>query len=283
MAQRSIIGMAGTSPAMTKWEMPRVLPLLRYAAIGSAGMNAKLMEAVAAFRAGRPDQAERLFRDIVRKRPNDVDAQRMIGFLCNQTGRHAEAVEHFDLVLRLNRKQPQIHYLRGISLLALNRHQDALESFNGALAVDGPQADTYVNRGVALQRLQRLSEALENYDRAIALDPAYVLAHTNKAALLEEQGKLREALASYDTSLRIQPTSEAWSGRSTVLQLMRRFDEALVALKQAYALEPSRRYLQGEILHLKMQTGDWDNFAQDYELLLRNVDKGLAVTVPGYI
>src|SRR5262249_40558721 len=145
MAQRSIIGMAGTSPAMTKWEMPRVLPLLRYAAIGSAGMNAKLMEAVAAFRAGRPDQAEKLVRDIVRKRPNDVDAQRMIGFLCNQTGRHAEAVEHFDLVLRLNRKQPQIHYLRGISLLALNRHQDALESFNGALAVDGPQADTYVN------------------------------------------------------------------------------------------------------------------------------------------
>jgi hypothetical protein len=34
MVQRSIIGMAGTSPAMTKWEMPRVLPLLRDAAIG---------------------------------------------------------------------------------------------------------------------------------------------------------------------------------------------------------------------------------------------------------
>jgi len=241
------------------------------------------MEAIAAYQAGRPDQAEKLFRKIVRKRPNDVDAQRMIGFLCNQTGRHAEAVDHFDVVLRLNRKQPQIHYLRGISFLALKRFQDALDSFNGALAIDGPQADTYVNRGFALQRLERLSEAIESFNRAIALEPTYVLAHTHKAAALEDQGKLKEALTSYDNSLKLQPTSDAWWGRSTVLQLMRRFDEALFALKQAYALEPSRPYLQGEILHLKMQLGDWDSFAQDCELVLKSVDKGLAVTLPGGI
>ncbi len=244
-------------------------------------MDAKLMEAVAAFQAGRPDQAEKLFRDIVRRRPNDVDAQRMIGFLCNQTGRHAEAVDHFDRVLRSNPKQPQIHYLRGLSFLALKRFQDALDSFNGALAIDGPQADTYVNRGVALQRLERLSEAIESYDRAITLDPFYVLAHTNKAATLEDQGKHQEALASYDNSLKVQPTSDAWWGRSTVLQLMKRFDEALLALKQAYALEPSRPYLPGAILNLKMQVGDWDNFAQDCELVLKGVDKGRAVMVPG--
>jgi len=244
-------------------------------------MDASLMEAVAAYQAGRPKKAEKLFREIVRRRPNDVDAQRMIGFLCNQTGRHAEAVDHFDQVLRLNGRQPQIHYLRGLSFLALNRPRDALDSFNNALAIDGPQADTYVNRGVALQRLQRLSEAIESYNRAIALDPTYVLAHTNKAAALEDQGKLAEALASYDFSLKIQPTADAWWGRSTVLQRMRRFDEALLALKQAYALEPSRPYLQGEILHLKQETGDWNDFTKDCERVLANVDKGLKVIVPG--
>ena len=246
-------------------------------------MDAKLMEAVAAYQAGRPDQAEKLFRDIARRRPNDVDAQRMIGFLCNQTGRHAEAVDHFDRVLRLNPKQPQIHYLRGMSFLALKRFQDALDSFNVALVIDGPQADTYVNRGAALQRLERLGDAIASYDRAIALDPTYVLAHTHRGAALEDQGRLQEALASYDNSLKIQPTSDAWWGRCTVLQLMRRFDEALFASKQAYALEPSRPYLQGEILNLKLQLGDWDNFAQDCELVLKGVDKGLAVARPGGI
>jgi predicted O-linked N-acetylglucosamine transferase (SPINDLY family) len=246
-------------------------------------MDAKLMEAIAAFGAGRPDHAETLFQDIAQQRPNDVDAQRMIGFLYNQTGRHAEAVDRFDRVLRLNPRQPQIHFLRGISFLALNRFQDALDSFNGALAIDGPQADTHVNRGFALQRLQRLSEAIESYDRAIKLDPFYVLAHTNKAATLEDLGKLQEALASYDNSLKIQATSDAWWGRSTVLQQMRRFDEALFALKQAYALEPSRPYLQGEILHLKQQIGDWDNFAEDCELVFKSIDQGLKVIVPGRV
>src|SRR5215467_12007342 len=244
-------------------------------------MDAKLMEAIAAFQAGRPDHAEKLFQEIIRRRPNDVQAQRMIGFLCNQAGRHSEAVDHFDLVLRLSPKQPQIHYLRGISFLALKRFQDALDSFNGALAIDGPQADTYFNRGVALQRLQRLSEAIESYDRAIKQDPFYVLAHTHKAAALEDQGKLPDALASYDYSLKLHATSDALWGRSTVLQQMRRFEEALLALKQAHALEPSRPYLQGEIFHLKQQIGDWDNFAEDCELVLRSVDKGHKAIVPG--
>jgi protein O-GlcNAc transferase len=246
-------------------------------------MDASLMEAIAAYQAGRPDQAEKLFRKIVRKRPNDLDARRMIGFLCNQTGSHAEAVDHFDVVLRLDRKQPQIDYLRGISCLALKRFQDALDSFDRALAIDGPQADTYVNRGVALQRLECLSEAIASYDRAIALDPFYVLAHTNKAAALEDQGNYQEALASYNNSLKVGPTSDAWWGRSTVLQLLKRFDEALFALKEAYALEPSRPYLQGRIISLKMQLGDWDSFAQDCELVLKNVDRGLPVTIPGCI
>jgi protein O-GlcNAc transferase len=246
-------------------------------------MNAKLMEAVAAFQAGRPEQAEKLFRDIARRRPNDVDALRMIGFLCNQSGRHAEAVAQFDAVLRLNRKQPQINYLRGMSLLALNRIAEALADFDRALAVDGPLPDTYANRGAALQKLQRLPEAIESYDRAIALDPAYVLAHTNKATALEEQGRLAEALACYDQSLRIHPTAEAWCGRATVLTLLRRFDEALFALKQAQRLEPSRPYLQGEIMNLKMQLADWDHFAADCEALFRNIDKGLPATAPGYI
>jgi len=253
------------------------------AAMRGFGVNRKLAEAIASYRAGRPDQAEALFRKIVRQRPNDVEARRMIGFLCSQAGRHAEALEHFDQTLRLNPKQPQIHYLRGISLLALDRFQDALESLDRALAIDGPQADAYVNRGVAFQRLQRHTEAIESYERAIALDRFYVLAHTNKAAALEEQGKLQEALASYDNSLRIQATSDAWSGRSAVLRQMRRFDEALFALRQVHMLEPSRPYLQGEMLHLKMQIGDWDNFAQDCELLFRNIGNGLKAAAPGYI
>jgi predicted O-linked N-acetylglucosamine transferase (SPINDLY family) len=151
------------------------------------------------------------------------------------------------------------------------------------LNIDGPHADAYVNRGVALQKLQRHREAIECYDRAIALDPLYPLAHTNKAAALEEQGQLNEALASYDNSLKLQPSPDAWSGRSVVLQQLRRFDEALFALKQVHALDPARPYLQGEILHLKMQMGEWDNFAQHCEALFKNIDKGLKAAAPGYI
>ena len=40
MAQCPIIGMAGTSPAMTKWELPQVLPLLRILPAQKSGLFA---------------------------------------------------------------------------------------------------------------------------------------------------------------------------------------------------------------------------------------------------
>jgi protein O-GlcNAc transferase len=246
-------------------------------------MVAKLAEAFASFQAGRTVHAESLYREIISVRPNDLEARRMIGILCSGTGRHAEALEHFDRALRVNRNQPAILYNRGISLLALGRNSDALENFDRALKLGGPDADAYVNRAIALRRLQRMSEAIESCDLALKLNPFSHIAHSNKANALADLGRLEEALASYDDSLRMAMSPDVWMGRGGVLRQLGRFDEALAALLKAPEVAPSHPYLQGEILNLKMQMAKWENFDHDCELLLRSVEKGIRSTHPAYI
>jgi predicted O-linked N-acetylglucosamine transferase (SPINDLY family) len=207
----------------------------------------------------------------------------MIGILCSVTGRHAEALEHFDRALRVNRNQPGILYNRGISQLALGRNSDALENFDRALKLGGADADAYVNRAIALRRLRRIGEAIESCDLALKLNPLSHIAHTNKANALADLDRLEEALASYDDSLRTAMSPDAWMGRGAVLRQLGRYDEALTALLKAQEVEPSHPYLQGEILNLKMQMAKWENFEHDCELLLRSVVEGIRSTHPAYL
>src|ERR1700723_2421877 len=122
-------------------------------------MDVNLAQAFAAFQAGRTAEAEALYREIARRRPNEIEALRMIGVLCGLAERHEEGLAQFDRALRLNRKLPGILFNRGISLLALARNAEALDSFDRALKMSGPHADTYSSRAVALRRLQRQNEA----------------------------------------------------------------------------------------------------------------------------
>ncbi len=199
------------------------------------------------------------------------------------TQRHAEAIKHFDRALRVSRNQPSTLYNRGISLLALGLNREALDSFNQALTMGGPDADAYLNRAVALRGLQRQSEAVESCDHAIKLNPLSFNAYYNRANALADLGRLAEALASYDSALRLGAGVDALVSRGALLRRMRRFEEALGALVKAYSISPSYPYLQGELLHLKMQMAEWDHFERDCELLLRNVEKGMRATHPFFL
>ena len=255
----------------------------RRSGCGGVGMDAKLAEAFATFEAGQTAQAEALYRDIARRRPNDIEALRMLGVLCSLAQRHEEALAQFDRALRVNRSQPGILYNRGISLLALARDAEALESFDRALKIGGPHADAYLSRAVALRRLQRQNEAVASCDLAIKLNPFGFGAHLNKANALADLGRFEEALVSYSESLRVKPSADAWMGRGVALKRLGRFEEALAALIKAREIQPLHPYLQGEILHLTMRIADWRKFERDCELVLRNVEQGLRAAHPGYL
>src|SRR5271163_4528664 len=109
------------------------------------------------------------------------------------------------------------------------------------------------------------------------------LAHSNRANALGDLGRLEQALGSYDDSLRVKETADAWMGRGATLRRLDRFEEALAALRKAYAIEPAQPYLQGGNLYLKMQMAEWDGFESECELLFRNVEKRMRATHPGHL
>jgi Flp pilus assembly protein TadD len=164
-----------------------------------------LDDAIAVHQAGRAAEAERIYRQILEREPNNVDCLHRLGVVLFQRGERAQAIHHLDLALAQRPNDTTLHNNRGVMLKNMQRFGEALASYDQAIALKPDNADAFNNRGVALAELNRFAEALASYDQAIALNPAFAEPHNNRGNVLRELRRFDDAQASYAQALAIAP------------------------------------------------------------------------------
>jgi protein O-GlcNAc transferase len=180
------------------------------AAAASEGGTASSADIVALFetgidhhRAGRLEQAQAIYHDILAVDPGNADCRFRMGLLAAQAGRPDLAIQHLrETIAR------------------------------------GPEAATYhLHLGMILSGLGRLDEAEACYRTALRLAPDYPEAHNNLANTLGQQGRLGEAEIHYRETLKLRPDlPEAYNNLGHVLNCLGRHAEAEITLRRALAL-----------------------------------------------
>ena len=206
----------------------------------SAG-HAKLLfeQALNMHQRGKLDEAEHLYRTILKAYPDHPDCRHLLGVLRFQQGRNDEALEHISAALKVQPSNAAALSNYGLVLAKLGRLGQALASFDKALAIKPDDAEALNNRGNVLQNLKRFDEALASFDKALAIKPDHAKALSNRGNVLQNLKRFDEALASYDKALAIKPDhGEALNNRGVVLIELKRFAEALASFDKALAIKP---------------------------------------------
>jgi tetratricopeptide (TPR) repeat protein len=196
-------------------------------------------EGLALHQAGRLEDAEKIYLQILATQPDHFDSLHWLGVIFLQRGNHAEAASQIELALRRNPNNILALNNRGVTLHKLKRFEEALASYDRALALRPDLAETLSNRGGTLHELKRYEEALASYDRALALRPDYAGALYSRGNPLHELKRYEEALASYDRALALRPDhAETLLNRGATLHELERYEEALASYDRALALRP---------------------------------------------
>lgn len=93
--------------------------------------------------------------------------------------------------------------------------------------------------------------------RAVDLEPAYDQVRRELAFLLNALGRRREALQEMETAITIAPTSFNKRSRGVLLYFDRRFDEAVIQLRQVEATDPAFPGARRWIARSLEQKGDY--------------------------
>src|SRR5450830_867829 len=108
--------------------------------------------------AGRIQEAEMLYRDVLQVQPNHPDALHLLGLIA-QRARHPDAIGLLRRAIQVNPDNPVYHCSLAMAMHEFGRSEEAILSYQRALALDAKNAEAHYNLGLLFQHLQRLAEA----------------------------------------------------------------------------------------------------------------------------
>lgn len=163
-----------------------------------------MMRAVAMHQEGRFDDAEVIYRMLLRDNPNDSHALHYMGLIALQQGRFADAVSLIAKAISIDRHIPPFHCNLGNAYNGLEQFDAAIAAYAEAVRLDPLFVAAHVNLGNAYRSQDKAGAAIECYQRALSIDSNYIPAHVNLSMVLNNEGRFKEAQQHRDLAYRRQ-------------------------------------------------------------------------------
>jgi tetratricopeptide (TPR) repeat protein len=193
----------------------------------------KLAHAAELHRDGRLEEAEKLYREVVRTNPGNVDALRMLARIALAAGRHADAER---LLLRALRIAPDFAGALndlGRAQKEQNRFQDAIGSFSRLVEIEPDNPQAHLQLAAALAPAGQTQQAMETYRRALELRPDFAGAWLGLGHVLKTAGHQEEAIHAYRECIKLKPENGESYWSLANLKTYRLSDEDIAAMARA--------------------------------------------------
>ena len=174
----------------------------------SFGLNperGKLAHAAEHHKAGRFDEAERLYREILRDNPKNVDAIRMLGRVALGASRNADAERLFRRAIEIAPDFAGALTDLGRMLKEQNRFEEAIECFERVIELEPDNPQSRFQLAGTLAPAALTYRAIEAYEKALALNPKFPGARLGLGHVLKTVGRQEEAIEAYRECIRLRP------------------------------------------------------------------------------
>jgi len=217
---------------------------------------------------GRLQDAELIYRRVLRDNPRNVDALRLLALLAMGADQHDDAES---MLMEAIRVAPD-YLLALLDLGQLRKEQDrfaeALECFDRVIALEPGQPQAHFHRAATLARASFTHEAIAAYRECLAIRPAHLGALLGLGHVLNAVGDYEGAVASYIACIDAAPDSGETYWSLANLKTYR-FDDATLADMERRAAQQGENQ-QSEVNFLfavakaREDRGDYDGAFEYY-------------------
>ncbi|MDB5309422.1 MAG: yrrB 7 [Gemmataceae bacterium] len=230
-------------------------------------MHDILQAAIAHHQAGRLDQAERLYHDLLKVRPDHPDALHLLGVVSHQRGVHHLAVEQIGRAVALNPGVAAYHVNLAEACRAAGDPGRAADHCREALRLQPDSAEAQCNLGLALGDLGRTDEAIAAYEAAIGFRPYWPLPYRHAGEAHRAAGFPYRATAVCREGLRLcGAVGPLHLGLARVLVELVEPEQALFHCQEAARLLPEEPEAQLQLGHALAALGRLADARARYEL-----------------
>jgi Flp pilus assembly protein TadD len=207
--------------------------------------------------------------------PSQSRPRFLLGVAEERTGDLNKAAESFEGAVRLDPGDAEtLVHLAGL-YLQLKRPAEAEAKFRRALEIQPNEPHALAGLARSLDA-QKKAEAVEAYKNYLAVQPSDSVARSRLIHLLLEQQQEDEAIAELDRADAGKPSVESLKLRADIQIGQKKWNEAIVTLRQAVALAPNDAQLRGGLGRTCLQVRDFPNAEKELKAAIeldgKNVD-----------
>jgi predicted O-linked N-acetylglucosamine transferase (SPINDLY family) len=204
-----------------------------------ADIRQQLERAINHHQAGRLQEAETAYRQILNGDPNNAVAMRLLGLIAEKLGYFDQAEELITGALEVQPDYTEAHFNLGTIFLNQGRLDESIASNRKAVSCDQNHAKAHNNLGIAFEGLGELDAAIASYQRALAIKPDFAEVHNNLSTLQMNQGELDAAVASCQSALAIKPDFvSAHNNLGNAYKELGLMDVAIACYQDAITIDP---------------------------------------------
>ncbi|MCF6323196.1 MAG: tetratricopeptide repeat protein [Gammaproteobacteria bacterium] len=152
-------------------------------------IKSMLEKSVALHQKGDLQAAESGYQEILKLKPDEADAQHLLGVINAQKGNINNAIEYYRQAIKVKPSLFAAYNNLGIALSSVQKPDEAAENFRKAIELSPSNVDAYYNLGNCLYGLQQYEAAVSNYKQALQLNPNHPNAQRNMNASLKKMGR----------------------------------------------------------------------------------------------
>lgn len=208
-------------------------------------MNSTASEALsrglAAHRAGRLEEARRLYESALSASPNNPDALHLYGVLLGALGDSTRGAAMLRRAIALQPKFAAAHFNLGCLLQRSGANDQAETAFRNALTIQPVFSEALLNLGNLLLMRGAARDSVGFLSRAVAINPALSAAHHSLGLAHEAAGDIVESIASFTAEATLaNGTSDALVALADRLLARGDATHAADAYRRALSLTPNR-------------------------------------------
>jgi protein O-GlcNAc transferase len=204
--------------------------------------------AISHHQAGRLDQAQVLYQQILTSNPRDSNVLHLLGVATSQAGRFDEGAELIRRAIAINPNFAGFHFNLSETYRRQGKREQAIAELLLATQLDPKLPDAHRALSAALVDSGRFDEAVISAQKAIAIRPNFAEAHFDLGNALSGKGQFDAAIHSYRRAVELRPDLvDALINLGAACQQLRRFDEAIAALTRAIQLRPDSALAQDNL------------------------------------
>ena len=95
----------------------------------------------------------------------------ILGIMAFNSKHYDDAVEHFNIAIKLEPERKEGYHNKGVTLYCLGKYDEAIECFNESIKIDPMCATSWYSKAMALIYSNKLHEGIKCYEKAVKIEP----------------------------------------------------------------------------------------------------------------